>query len=162
MSRTWQIVLGSPANRRDILNIVERCLKEMGITFQKNHATAVGNMLVDASVGRIYMVEVNGEPAGFVSVSFQNSILLASRLSVLEKIYLLERFRATGLWQRVLRAVIGDLEAFGTSVVVADLNEEDALAQIFELEGFSRRHLVRFSDDCRPDEFEQIGPHGDL
>ncbi|MEP3048549.1 MAG: GNAT family N-acetyltransferase [Roseibium sp.] len=152
MSRTWQLLLGTPANRRDVLAIVAQCQKLAGNPFDKNHEAAVSQLLVDASAGRIYLVEVRGQPAGFVSVSFQYSILQASRLAVFEKIYLLEQFHGRGLAQRVLRATIGDLEAFGALVVVADLKETDPLARVFELEGFSRTRLIRFSDDCIPED----------
>ncbi|MEP2706946.1 MAG: GNAT family N-acetyltransferase [Roseibium sp.] len=148
MSRSWQLLLGTPANRRDILAIVARCQKETGDPFGKDHEAAVSRLMVDASAGRIYLIEVRDEPVGFASVSFQHSILQASRLAVFEKIYLLEQFRGRRLAQRVLRAVIGDLEAFGASIVVADLNEADPLTRIFELEGFSSSRLIRYTDDC--------------
>lgn len=146
MSRSWQIVLGSPANRREILKVFKSCREEAGGAFEKAHETAISQLLVDASAGRIYMIEARGEPAGFACVCFQQSVLWAGRLAVLEDIYLLKRFQGLGLAQRVLRAIIGDLENFGPSIVTAYLNQDDPLAQLFEQEGFSGSTLVRYTD----------------
>lgn len=152
MSRAWQLVLGTPAVRKEILEVVAMCQEEAGLPFDKAHEAAIGRLLVDASAGRIYLVRVRGQMAGFVSVSFQHSILLANRMSVLEKLYLLPAFRGQGLAQRVLRAVIGDLEMFGPGIVVADLEEHDPLTVVFELEGFRRIPMVRFMDTCGPED----------
>ncbi|QDG79154.1 GNAT family N-acetyltransferase [Labrenzia sp. PHM005] len=146
VSRSWQIVLGSPANRRDILKIFRKCREDCGEPFEKAHEAAISRMLVDASAGRIYLVEVRGVPAGFACVAFQQSVIWAGRLAILEKIYPLNGYKGQGLAQRILRAIIGDLENFGPAIVTAYLREGDPLSQIFELEGFSAVPLVRFTD----------------
>jgi hypothetical protein len=152
MSRSWQIVLGSPANRREILAIFKKCREDCSEPYTKDHEAAISRLLVDASAGRIYMVEVRGEPAGFACVSFQQSVIWSGRLAILEKICLLKCFRGRGLVQRILRAVIGDLENFGPAIVTAYLREGDPLIQPFELEGFSATRLIRFTDQDPPDE----------
>lgn len=152
MSRSWQIVLGSPANRRDILKVFRKCREDCGESYEKAHEEAISRLLVDASAGRIYLVEVNGKPAGFVCVSFQQSVIWAGRLAVLEKIYLLNGHNNISLAQKILRAIIGDLENFGPAIVTAYLCKDDPLCQLFEREGFSATTLVRFTDQDLPDE----------
>ncbi|XYK82311.1 MAG: GNAT family N-acetyltransferase [Labrenzia sp.] len=146
MSRTWQVVLGSPVNRRDILGIVRTCREEVGRTFNKQYESAISRFLVDASAGRIYLIDVRGVPAGYASVSFQQSVSWGGRLAVLEELQLLKTYEGQGLAQRVLRAIIGDLENFGPDVVVAYVKEDDPLAAVYEIEGFSRTALIRYSD----------------
>ncbi|OJJ13174.1 hypothetical protein BKI51_03755 [Alphaproteobacteria bacterium AO1-B] len=146
MSRTWQVVLGSPVNRRDILSIVRTCREEVGRTFNKQYESAISRFLVDASVGRIYLIDVRGNPAGYASVSFQQSVSWGGQLAVLEEFQLLKAYEGQGLAQRVLRAIIGDLENFGPDVVVAYVKEDDPLAAVCEIEGFSGTALIRYSD----------------
>ncbi len=146
MSRTWHIVLGSPANRRRVLETFKACRAESEEPFGKEHEAAVSRLLVDASAGRMYIVEVDGEPAGVACVCFQQSVIWADKLAVLEKLYLLRQFQGIGLAQRFLRAIVGDLEKFGSSIVVAYLSEDDPIVRLFELEGFSASKLVRFAD----------------
>ncbi|MBO9423774.1 GNAT family N-acetyltransferase [Labrenzia sp. R4_1] len=146
MSRTWQVVLGSPVNRRDILGIVRTCREETGRNFNKQYESAISRFLVDASAGRIYLIDVRGVPAGYASVSFQQSVTWGGQLAVLEELQLLKAYEGQGLAQRVLRAIIGDLENFGPDVVVAYVNEDDPLAAVYEIEGFSRTALIRYSD----------------
>lgn len=114
----------------------------------RDHESALDRLLVDPAAGRIYLIEVRGEPAGFVNVVFQHSIVWGGRLSIVEKLFLLPAHRGRGLAQRVLRAVIGDLEILGPSVVIAYVAEDDPLGQVYDLEGFEKTPLIRFSDQA--------------
>ncbi|GAA0778775.1 GNAT family N-acetyltransferase [Roseibium denhamense] len=151
MSRTLQIILGTPANRKAVLAVMQDCFAGRGEIFTKAHETAVSQLLVDPSAGRIYLVEIRGQLAGLVSVAFQQSVLLANKLAVLELIFLKEDFRNRGLAQRILRSVAGDLEAFGQPVVAAYLDPSDPFCRLFELEGFSEKATICFMDCPPPD-----------
>ncbi|MEP4033663.1 GNAT family N-acetyltransferase, partial [Roseibium polysiphoniae] len=84
------------------------------------------------------------DPAGFATVFFRQSVREAGRVAHFEDLFLRSQFRRLGLGQRMVRAVIQDLEAFGIVSVWSFTRRNVQAARVFELEHFERHPLNAF------------------
>jgi diamine N-acetyltransferase len=76
------------------------------LTFDETRAgAALARLLDDASLGRVFLVEEEGEAAGYVVVAFGYSLEFHGRDAFVDELFLRPAFRARGLGREVLRFV---------------------------------------------------------
>ena len=162
MNRSFEVLLGGPAQRKDILKLYEEHRLETGGIFDKAAKETLGQLLVDAAAGRVYVAVVRGVPAGLITVMFRQSVVLSGRIAELEEFYLSPAYRGRGLAQRFLRSVLADIEAFGIKASMAWVPSNDDYLPLFELEGFERISLERcVLEHAVGENADILGPVGD-
>ncbi|MBD8892981.1 GNAT family N-acetyltransferase [Roseibium litorale] len=136
MRANFELILAGPAHGRILRALADEALAEDAASFAKEEADAFNRLLVDAGAGRIYLLTVSGEPAGFVIVLYRHSVRPAGRVAVISDFYLRRGHRGRPIARRALRDVLLDLDAFGIAGVDALAHPGSELARLLEMEGF--------------------------
>ncbi|WP_162009435.1 GNAT family N-acetyltransferase [Labrenzia sp. CE80] len=144
MRRSLEIFLGGPSSARQLRRLLGEAYLESGQSVSDEQEDVFTRLLVDAAAGRIYLFHYKGAPAGFVTVFFRQSVREGGRVAHFEDLFLRPHLRRLGLGQRMVRAVIQDLKAFGIVSVWSFTRRNAHIEGLFELERFERHHLNAF------------------
>ncbi|MEJ8473540.1 GNAT family N-acetyltransferase [Roseibium algae] len=153
MVRSVELLLGGPATGRQLFDLAEAAYEERCLSFNEEQRDTFRTLLIDAAMGRAYLVRYRGESAGFVTVFYRYSVYEGGRTAQLEDMFLHPKFRGLGLGQRIIRSVLHDLEAFGLFSVQAVLHDRSDLTRLLEQEHFYLlkvtccRKALRYQDD---------------
>nr|WP_254170600.1 GNAT family N-acetyltransferase [Roseibium polysiphoniae] len=142
--RSLEIFLGGPSSARELRRLLGEAYLESGQPVSDEQEDEFNRLLVDAAAGRIYLFRYKGEPAGFATVFFRQSVREGGRVAHFEDLFLRSQLRRLGLGQRMVRAVIQDLEAFGIVSVWSFTRRDAHVERLFELEHFERHPLNAF------------------
>lgn len=150
MRANLDLILGGPAHGRILRSLAEEALAAEAAVWAKEEADALNRLLVDAGAGRIYLLNLSGEPAGFVIVLFRHSVRPAGRIAVISDFYLRQRLYSLPVARKALREILFDLDSFGISGVDAQAHPDSELAYLLEQECF-KVERVRLYHCCLQD-----------
>ena len=102
------------------------------LTFDESRArSALARLLDDASLGRVFLVEEGGEPAGYVVVAFGYSLEFHGRDAFVDELFLRPAFRARGLGREVVRFVEEQCRQAKVTALHLEVERKNRAAQEF-------------------------------
>ena len=106
-------------------------------------ATALGDLLDDQRFGRAWMIRIDGQPAGYVVVTFGYSLEFYGRDAFVDELVIESQYRGLGIGRRVLEQIEPVLRASGLRALHLEVEEDNATARhLYELSGFQyRKHM---------------------
>ncbi|WP_417685490.1 hypothetical protein [Roseibium sp.] len=113
MGGSLEILLGGPAHGAVLMALAEQAAAERSAGMMKPQRETLRRLLVDAAAGRVYLALVRGREAGHVIVTFGVSVRSAGRVAMIEECFVSRDYRGSGFEERIIRAVLRDLSAFG-------------------------------------------------
>ncbi|MGH0030663.1 MAG: N-acetyltransferase family protein [Myxococcota bacterium] len=100
------IRLATPDDLPTLRRLMAAFYAESGYSLDEAAAArALADLVGGTSLGRIWLIESGGEPAGYVAVTFGFSLEYFGRDAFVDDLYLEPGFRGKGLGTRVLAAV---------------------------------------------------------
>lgn len=108
-------------------------------------AAAVAEFVENPSLGHAWFVEVSGQRAGYLLLTFGTCLEFHGRTAVVDEFFITESFRGQGLGPKVLRMVEEFCREAGMKAMRLEVEHENAKAQrVYERFGFKThaRHLM--------------------
>ncbi|MCQ3975641.1 MAG: hypothetical protein DPW09_19570 [Anaerolineae bacterium] len=122
------------AKNADIETLV-KLRQESGAEGQANGRAALGQIINDASMGRIWLIETDHQPVGYVAVTFSYSLEFHGRDALLDELYL--RSSAQTLGQSALKFVQAQCQALGVNALHVEMERANTQAQnLYRAVGF--------------------------
>jgi diamine N-acetyltransferase len=89
---------------------------------------ALQRLLADDSLGRVWLVEDEGQVVGYVVLCFGYSIEFHGRDAFVDEVFLLDTHRGRGLGGRVIEAVVGECRDLGIEALHLEAEHDNAPA----------------------------------
>jgi GNAT superfamily N-acetyltransferase len=112
--------------------------QESGAEGQANSRAALGHVINDGSLGRVWLIETDYQPVGYVAVTFSYSLEFHGRDALLDELYL--RPSAQAFSKRSLKFAQAQCQALGVNALHAEMERANIQAQ-------SLYRVVGFEDD---------------
>jgi GNAT superfamily N-acetyltransferase len=152
----FSLLLGTAVTAPRILELARRMRRETGTPMARAQEDALRMLMVDASLGRVWLANFRDQPAGYAAAFFRYSVEMAGRVALFGEFYITPETRGRGLGRRMLRAACSDLADFGIRHFQTAAEDGSAAASLFLSEGFCRSPLrihereVNEEDDFGP------------
>jgi len=143
-----------PDVRTALMSDVPRCAGLLEILFNQEHeftadaeaqSRALGVIIGNPEVGRIFVCDVEGIIEGMVMLLFTVSTFLGNKVALLEDMVVAPEWRSKGLGSLLINHAIAfaQQEGFGRITLLTDRDNE-AAQQFYESKGFSQSDMVVF------------------
>lgn len=129
------------AHMMSLLPMVEAFYALERIPFDAARSRAALAPLLGASeLGRVYLIDVDGEPGGYCVVCFGYSLEFGGRDAFIDEIFLEETYRGKGIGRVVLDRVAEEARATGIKALHLEVERNNAPAQkLYDRAGFEKR-----------------------
>lgn len=109
-----------------------------GLDFEAEAATqAVQNLMEEPAFGYAYLIQHEGQSAGYLVMTFWYSLEFRGRSAFIDEIYLRPDFRNLGLGSQVIESVSSACKAQGIKTLRLEVEHENTRAQaVYRKNGF--------------------------
>ena len=91
--------------------------------------SALRQILNDDSLGRVWLIQVNGKPIGYAVLTLGFSLIYHGRDAFIDEIYVRESYRGRGIGQRALQYVEDACRSLGVRALHLEVGRDNANAQ---------------------------------
>lgn len=152
----FSLLLGTAVTAPRILELARRMRQETGSPMTRAQEDALRMLMVDASLGRVWLANFRSHPAGYAASFFRHSVEMAGRVALFGEFYITPESRGRGLGRRMLRAACSDLADFGIRHFQAAAPQNSVAAGLFLSEGFGCSPLTVYEREIG--EEDDLGP----
>ena len=135
-----------PGDAETILGMMRDYYPIEGAVFRREvQGPALRELLADPTLGRVYLVRLDREIAGYVVLTFDYGLEAGGREMFIDELFLVERFRGQGLGARVLDFVTRACRELGGRALHLAVGLENVRARrAYEKHGFAptRREMM--------------------
>ena len=106
---------------------------------------AMRRLIADPSLGRMWMIDVDGRTAGYVALTLGYSIEFGGVAAVVDELFVAREYRGKGVGTRTLRLVVGEARKMGVAVLALEVTRSNDVAKrVYAKVGFADRdhHLM--------------------
>jgi L-amino acid N-acyltransferase YncA len=136
----------TPADVGTLLDLMRELYAYEGFHFDEGKArAALGQVLGDESLGRVWLIEVDGQTAGYLVLGASFSLEFHGRDAYVDELYVRPPFRSRGLGSRALEHVVAQCRALGINAVHLEVGHDNPGAHaLYRRLGFvdHDRHLM--------------------
>ena len=130
-----------PATARDadaLLPMIRALCEQDGTPFDETKVRrALAEILADERYGRVWLVEWDGEPAGYLVLTFGFSLEFGGRDAFIDELYVREGFRGRGLGRRAIERAERACRERGVSALHLEVERANTAAQeLYRRSGF--------------------------
>ncbi len=93
--------------------------------------TALGNLLNDNSLGRVWLIQDGSAAIGYIVLTFGYSLESGGRDALLDELYSRESHRSQGAGRKVIQFVEGVCHSLGIQVLNLEVERRNTAAQCF-------------------------------
>ena len=144
MSVTFQPA--APSDREPLLAMMREFYEHERIEFVEPDArAALGQILSDGSLGRVWLIESGSEAAGYLVLTLGFSLEFKGRDAFVDEVYLRAGFRGRGLGRRALQFAEDACRGLGVRALHLEVERANAAAhELYSRSGFREhdRHLM--------------------
>jgi GNAT superfamily N-acetyltransferase len=98
---------------------------------------ALAALLDDPSLGRVWLIAVNGQPVGYLVLAFGYSIEYGGRTAVLDELFVAEAYRGRGLGTRAVQFAADECRNLGLRALQLEVERHNPDAQrLYRAAGF--------------------------
>ena len=129
-----------PSDVEALLPLLRGFYAESGFAWDPGVTAALGSLLADGSLGRVYLVETGSGPVGYVAICFGFSLEFRGRDAFVDELYVAPEHRGRGYGRRALRFAVDEarrLEVRALHLEVAGHNER--AKRLYRSLGFAKR-----------------------
>lgn len=134
----------SPITRRDL----DLCVQFMRGLYEHDDvppnetawAAALAGLLDDEYLGRGWMIYLDGQPVGYVVITFGYSLEFGGRDAFVDELFIDVRFRGQGIGRAVMQQIEAQLGQTGIHALHLEVEEgNQAAKRLYESQGFTYR-----------------------
>lgn len=123
-----------------LIAAVRRFHGESGHEIGAAQEAAIRALCADGSLGRAWLLTVEGQVAGYALACWRHSIDHGGRIAVLDDLWIDPDFRGRGLGRALLEAALADAAANGARAAILEADAADGRAvALYESVGFARK-----------------------
>jgi GNAT superfamily N-acetyltransferase len=148
---TLNMRLAAAGDEVVLLPFMREFYASQGYAFDEALArAALGRLLGDGSLGRVWIVEADGAPIGYAALCFGYSLEYGGRDAILDEILISEAARGRGFGRRTLEFVLAQAHELGLRAVHLEMEQGNLAARALYGAGFvaRNRHLLTFRIDA--------------
>jgi len=116
------------------------------LSFEEGAArAALDRLLADGSLGRVWLIQLDGAAIGYVVLAFSYSLEFDGRNAFVDELFVEDPYRSQGIGRLALRLVEDACRTLGVHALHLEVNRENHRARsIYEKAGFEDRnnHLL--------------------
>lgn len=113
---------------------------------EQSRRESIAQLLLDPSLGQVWLIFSAGALAGYIAICFGYSIEFGGRDGFIDEFYLAEKFRGQGIGRRVLKLVLARLKEDDIRALHLEVARDNPGAMtLYQSEGFRMRdkyHLM--------------------
>ena len=144
-----------PAGAADadtLLPMIRALCEHDGTPFDETKvARALAQIIADESLGRVWLIECDAEPAGYVVLTFGFSLEFGGRDAFVDELYVRDGFRGRGLGRRAIELAERVCRGRGISALHLEVERANTTAQeLYRRSGFrdhNRYLLTKMMND---------------
>jgi len=100
--------------------------------------SALQKILGDNSFGKVWLIQLDGSPVGYVVLTLGFSLMYHGRDAFIDEIYVKESYRGRGIGKRGLQFVEGACRTLGVQALHLEVGRENTVAQtVYRKIGFA-------------------------
>jgi GNAT superfamily N-acetyltransferase len=128
------------------LDLMGRLYSEAGSTHHRDRARrAAEGLMANPELGGVWLIEVDGEPVGYICVTLCYSLEFDGRFALLDELYLEEPWRGQGIGTRAIAFAEEWSSARGLAAIRLEVSHSNLRAlELYGRQGFEAhdRHLM--------------------
>jgi ribosomal protein S18 acetylase RimI-like enzyme len=130
--------IARPAEAERLVPLLREFYEYDHIAFDEPEARrALAQLLSDARLGRVYLIEASGELAGYLVLTFGFSLEFKGRDAFVDELFLRAEFRGRGIGTRALSVAEGACRAEGVRALHLEVERANTGAQeVYRRAGF--------------------------
>lgn len=134
------ILAATPTHADRLIAAVRRFHGESGHEVGAAQAAAIRALCADDSLGRAWLLTVEGRDSGYALAFWRHSIDHGGRIAVLDDLWVDPGFRGRGLGRALLEAALADAAGNGARAAMLEADAADGrAAALYESVGFVRK-----------------------
>jgi ribosomal protein S18 acetylase RimI-like enzyme len=118
---------------------------EEGAFDEARSRPALRRLLVDPSVGRAWLLRLDGQSVGYVVLTFGFSLEYGGRDAFIDELFVARRFRGRGVGTKTLELVIDEARKLDAAILLLEVTQSnDHAKRLYRKVGFADRghHLM--------------------
>lgn len=131
----------TPADKPELLALMADYYAFDGHHFDPDTSAAVlDEFLADQRLGRAWLIEVDGDVAGYMALCIGYSLEFGGRDAFVDEIYLHERFRGRGIGRAALQHMMAEARRLGIKALHLEVDQDNRPARkLYQALGFESR-----------------------
>jgi len=101
---------------------------------------AVGQLLRDTSLGRVWLIEADKQVAGYIVMCFDYSLEYGGRGAWVDEFFVRPSHRGRGIGSQVLDLFLEQAKAVGVTTVHLEVNHDNPAIELYRRKGFEDHH----------------------
>lgn len=134
------------ADQQTVLDYLSDFYAESGFKLDKAKAShAIGQLIANDHFGRLYLIDVENGPVGYVALTFGFSLEFDGRDGIIDDLYIAPAHRDRGIGSRVVGLVLDEARKEGLHAVHLEVEHDNKRAKkVYFRAGFKdyKRHLL--------------------
>jgi ribosomal protein S18 acetylase RimI-like enzyme len=114
-----------------ILVLIKKYYEFDGIPFRTDIRAALEVLLQQPSLGRVWLIRVGVDDAGYVVLTFGYDLEVGGRQATVTELYLLERYRRLGIGTKTLHFLETKCRELGVAALELQVEKDNVEAQAF-------------------------------
>ncbi len=121
-----------------LLSFIQELYAAEHIPFDPSRsARALDDLLADPSLGRVWLIERDGQPAGYAVVALGYSLEFGGRFALLDELFLQEEHRGKGVGRQALARIEAACRELGLEAVRLEVERSNQVArELYRKAGF--------------------------
>jgi ribosomal protein S18 acetylase RimI-like enzyme len=118
---------------------------EEGAFDESRSVPAMRRLLAEPSLGRVWMIEADGQVAGYVALTLGYSIEFGGVAAFVDELFVAREFRVAGVGTKALELVIAEARTLDVAIVLLEVTQSnDRAKRLYRKAGFADRghHLM--------------------
>lgn len=140
------ISIAGPGDVERVLQLMREFYAAEHLEYREEVARrALGELWATPALGRLYLMDADGEPAGYLVLTFGFSLEFHGRDALVDELYVRERFRGMGIGSAALRTVEDACRADGIHALHLEVDHANLRAkELYHRMGYldHDRHLL--------------------
>jgi ribosomal protein S18 acetylase RimI-like enzyme len=96
---------------------------------EKKIKESLENLIMNEDIGRIWIIEYERQPAGYIILTFGYSIEYKGRDAFIDELFIDEAFRGKGLGKKTMDFVVGEAVKLGINAIHLEVEKENDSAK---------------------------------
>lgn len=133
-----ELVRAGQADLERLLGWVAELYHHDGIAFDAARAgPALAALLDDPTLGQVWLIALDGQPAGYLVLTFGYSLEYGGRTALLDELFVAEAYRGRGLGSRALDFAADECRKLGVRALQLEVVRHNQAAQrLYRASGF--------------------------
>jgi len=140
MAPEYAFRLAEPSDLAALRPLLQGFYTEDGFAWDDHVEPALGRLLADPTLGRVYLIESGREAIGYLVITFGFSLEFRGRDAFVDEFYVAPEHRGRGQGRRALQFAVEQARQFGVRAIHLEVaGGDDRARRLYRSVGFEER-----------------------